>query len=113
MGEVDLHGRVAVITGAASGIGRATALLLGSKGARLHLADLDGDGVEAVAAEVRTGGGQAAAHVLSTSPDAQAVEAFAEQVFASARAPWTCCTTTPASATARTSRRRRTRTGSA
>lgn len=45
-------GFVAVVTGAASGIGRGIALELGRLGASLVLADLDGDGVEASASDV-------------------------------------------------------------
>jgi NAD(P)-dependent dehydrogenase (short-subunit alcohol dehydrogenase family) len=78
---VNLAGRIAVITGAASGIGRATALLLGRNGAKLHLADIDGARVETVAGEVRAAGGEASAHALDVS-DAQALEALAGTVFA-------------------------------
>jgi NAD(P)-dependent dehydrogenase (short-subunit alcohol dehydrogenase family) len=55
-----LDGRVAIITGAAQGLGRAEALALAGAGARLVLNDLPGDAVEAVAAEIRAAGGQAA-----------------------------------------------------
>ncbi len=81
MSEVNLAGRIVVITGAGSGIGRATALLLGSRGAKLHIADIDGAHAEAVAGEVRAAGGEASAHTLDVS-DARAVDAFAEAVFA-------------------------------
>ncbi len=47
-----LQGRVAVITGAAGGIGRATAVRFASEGARVVLADLDAGVGEAAAAEV-------------------------------------------------------------
>ena len=76
-----LAGKVAVVTGAGSGIGRSTALLFGRRGARLHLADIDGDAAEAVRAEVERAGGEATAHTVDCS-DATAVEAFAERVFA-------------------------------
>lgn len=44
-------GRVAIVTGAASGMGRATALLLASEGAKVAITDLDLAACEAVAAE--------------------------------------------------------------
>ncbi|HEV2252734.1 MAG TPA: SDR family NAD(P)-dependent oxidoreductase [Streptosporangiaceae bacterium] len=54
-----LDGRVAVVTGAANGLGRAEALALARAGARLVLNDLVSDGVQAVAAEIGAAGGQA------------------------------------------------------
>jgi len=47
-----LDGRIVLITGAARGIGAATARRLAREGARLVLADVDGAGVEKVAAEL-------------------------------------------------------------
>jgi NAD(P)-dependent dehydrogenase (short-subunit alcohol dehydrogenase family) len=44
-----LEGKVAIITGAAGGIGKATAILFAKKGARLALADIDADGLKEVA----------------------------------------------------------------
>jgi NAD(P)-dependent dehydrogenase (short-subunit alcohol dehydrogenase family) len=49
-------GRVAIVTGAASGIGLATAKRLGSEGARVVLADLNAGKAEAAAQEVRSAG---------------------------------------------------------
>ncbi|HEY4897072.1 MAG TPA: SDR family NAD(P)-dependent oxidoreductase [Solirubrobacteraceae bacterium] len=80
-GAPDLQGRVAVVTGAGSGIGRATALLLARHGARLHVADIKAEGVEALAREIEAAGGAALPYTLDVS-DAGAVEAFAEAVFA-------------------------------
>jgi NAD(P)-dependent dehydrogenase (short-subunit alcohol dehydrogenase family) len=75
-------GAVVVITGAASGIGRATALRFAREGARLHLADVDGPGAEAVAEQARAAGAvAAAAHVVDVT-EAGAVQAFADQVLA-------------------------------
>jgi len=59
MGRV--AGKVALITGAAAGIGRATALLLAREGARLVITDIDDAGVAEVADLVRERGGTALA----------------------------------------------------
>ena len=52
-----LDGKVVIITGAASGMGRAAALLCASRGAAVVAADLNADGVKAVAAEIESAGG--------------------------------------------------------
>ncbi len=63
-----LDGRVALVTGAAAGIGRATARLLGERGARaVHLLDLDGDGLEVAASEVEDAGAAASVHALDAA----------------------------------------------
>ena len=54
-----LSGKSAIITGAASGIGRATALIFAREGARLILADVSADGGEETAKLVRDRGGEA------------------------------------------------------
>ncbi|HET6827005.1 MAG TPA: 3-hydroxybutyrate dehydrogenase [Amnibacterium sp.] len=54
--HTDLSGKRAVVTGAASGIGEATARALAAVGAHVVVADLDGDGASRVAAEI---GGEA------------------------------------------------------
>ncbi len=54
-----LEGKSAIITGAATGIGRATALLFARAGARLTLADSRGEELARTVAEVRSAGGQA------------------------------------------------------
>jgi rhamnulose-1-phosphate aldolase/alcohol dehydrogenase len=48
----ELDGRIALITGGASGIGRATARLLAQRGAHVVVADLNQEGAEAVAEEI-------------------------------------------------------------
>jgi rhamnose utilization protein RhaD (predicted bifunctional aldolase and dehydrogenase)/NAD(P)-dependent dehydrogenase (short-subunit alcohol dehydrogenase family) len=48
----DLDGKVALVIGAASGIGRATAMRFATEGAHVVAADLDGDGAQAIAAEI-------------------------------------------------------------
>jgi NAD(P)-dependent dehydrogenase (short-subunit alcohol dehydrogenase family) len=56
---LSLHGRVAIVTGAGTGLGRAEALGLAQAGAGLVLNDLPGAAVEQVASEIRAAGGQA------------------------------------------------------
>lgn len=51
--------KVAIVTGAASGIGRGIALAFAREGARVAIADLNLEGAEKVAAEIRAAGGQA------------------------------------------------------
>jgi NAD(P)-dependent dehydrogenase (short-subunit alcohol dehydrogenase family) len=59
MGRLD--GKVAVVTGAASGIGAASARGVAAEGAHTVVADLDLDGAQAVAEEIRAAGGSATA----------------------------------------------------
>jgi meso-butanediol dehydrogenase / (S,S)-butanediol dehydrogenase / diacetyl reductase len=65
-----LTGKVAVITGAASGIGRAAALLFAQEGARVVAADWHDDGAAAVAAAIAATGGQATAVTVDVSREA-------------------------------------------
>jgi 3-oxoacyl-[acyl-carrier protein] reductase len=74
-----LEGRVALVTGAGRGIGRAIAVKLAAEGARVVLNDLDPEPAEAAVAEIRAGGGEALACCGSvTAPD------FAERFVAAA-----------------------------
>jgi NAD(P)-dependent dehydrogenase (short-subunit alcohol dehydrogenase family) len=54
-----LHGKVALITGAASGIGRATALLFAAEGAAVGILDLNEANGESAADEIKASGGRA------------------------------------------------------
>ena len=66
-----LSGKVAGITGAASGIGLAAALMLSAQGAALELMDFDADRLTSVAVELRAAGGKVDTTVLDvTDPDA-------------------------------------------
>jgi 3-oxoacyl-[acyl-carrier protein] reductase len=56
-----LDGKVAVITGAGSGIGRASALRFAREGARVAIVDLDGTRAKETAAAIESAGGQALA----------------------------------------------------
>jgi 3-oxoacyl-[acyl-carrier protein] reductase len=67
----DLTGRAAVVTGAASGIGRASAVLLGGAGAAVLCADLDAAGADATAALLEQAGSRALARRVDvTEPGA-------------------------------------------
>jgi len=79
----DLSGRAALITGAASGIGRASALAFASAGASVALLDIDAEGLADIAAAVRTAGTGAEVLVADvrdlravTGAVGRAVEAF-------------------------------------
>jgi len=76
-----LDGRVAIITGAATGIGRASALLFARAGARLVLADVRAEELAQTAAAVREVGGDPVAVTadLAKAEDCAAVVAAADQ----------------------------------
>ncbi|MFF4575218.1 SDR family NAD(P)-dependent oxidoreductase [Streptomyces sp. NPDC001410] len=63
----DLTGRTAFVTGAAGGIGRASAVLLASAGATVHCADLDTDGLHGTAKLIEDRGGAARTHVVDVT----------------------------------------------
>jgi len=73
------EGTVAVVTGAASGIGRATSIRLSREGAAVAVIDRNGDGAEKVAAEIREKDGKARAFACDIAKSAE-VRATAEAV---------------------------------
>ena len=78
-----LRGKVAIITGAATGIGRASALLFARAGARVALADLREPELARTEAEVRAAGGEVASITadLARPDDCAAVVAAAVRAF--------------------------------
>jgi NAD(P)-dependent dehydrogenase (short-subunit alcohol dehydrogenase family) len=69
---VGLEGMVAIVTGAASGIGAACAARLAREGARVVIADLSAGGAQAQAAQLRGDGGEASACVADIGDEASA-----------------------------------------
>jgi NAD(P)-dependent dehydrogenase (short-subunit alcohol dehydrogenase family) len=68
-----LDGDHAFVTGAGSGLGRVAALTLAEAGAAIAVIDIDGDAAEGVAAEIRAGGGEAAAWRLDVADEAAVI----------------------------------------
>ena len=81
----DLTDRVAVVTGAGSGIGRATAQLLGAAGAAIACADINLASAEATAGEVAASGGQARAFATDVTHRDEVEGLMAEVVSAYGR----------------------------
>ncbi|MGW2522085.1 SDR family NAD(P)-dependent oxidoreductase [Streptomyces sp. NPDC001617] len=73
----DLTGRTAFVTGAAGGIGRASALLLAEAGATVHCADRDGQGLHETATLIKDAGGTARTHHLDVTDRDQVRQAVA------------------------------------
>ena len=76
----DIEGRVAVITGGASGIGLATGRLLAERGARLVLVDIEADALDRAVADL-AGRGLEATGMVCDVADRGAVDALADRVF--------------------------------
>jgi NAD(P)-dependent dehydrogenase (short-subunit alcohol dehydrogenase family) len=67
----DFADKVAIVTGAASGVGAASAQTLAARGAAVVVADIDASGAERVAEAIRTAGGRAIASVVDVAEEAQ------------------------------------------
>ena len=77
MGRLD--GKVCVITGAGSGIGRASALLFASEGGRIVVGDIDMDAAEATTSAIKAGRGNALAWQVDVT-DERSTRDFAAEV---------------------------------
>jgi NAD(P)-dependent dehydrogenase (short-subunit alcohol dehydrogenase family) len=73
----DLTGRTAFVTGAAGGIGRASAVLLAEAGATVHCADVDTQGLHETATFIKAEGGTAHTHRLDVTDREQLRRAIA------------------------------------
>ncbi|MDE2369208.1 MAG: 3-hydroxybutyrate dehydrogenase [Burkholderiales bacterium] len=78
---MQLKDKIAIITGAASGIGREIAIEYAREGAKVAIADLSGDAAKATADEINRGGGTAMGVTMNVTDEAQ-VDAGTAQVAA-------------------------------
>ncbi len=74
----ELEGRVAIVTGAGSGMGRATALMFAGEGAAVAIADVNDEGGEQTAAQIEDLGGDSLFVHTDVSSEQDVVKAVAE-----------------------------------
>jgi 3-oxoacyl-[acyl-carrier protein] reductase len=77
--DLELEGKVAVVTGAAQGIGEAIARRMAAAGARVVIADLQAEKAETVASAIRSAGGEARAEAVDIASK-DSVTALASRV---------------------------------
>ncbi len=76
--DLGIKGKVAIVTGAGQGIGRATATLMAQWGARVAVADIDRDVATATISEIQKMGGEAEAEMVDVCMEEQVVGFFGE-----------------------------------
>jgi NAD(P)-dependent dehydrogenase (short-subunit alcohol dehydrogenase family) len=80
-----LEGKVALVTGGGSGIGRATAVVMAREGARVTVSDLSKDGIEATVGLINAGGGQGIAIAGDVTSESDVANMVARTVSAYGR----------------------------
>lgn len=75
---MDLKGKIALVTGAASGIGKEIAIVYAQAGARVVIADLNQEGADATAAELKANGGEAMGVAMDVTSEEQVEAGFAK-----------------------------------
>ena len=73
-----LKGKVSIITGGASGIGRATALKFGQEGAIVAVCDLNQESIDSTVSEVKAAGGEAVGYIVNVTNKAQIADMVAD-----------------------------------
>ena len=73
-----LQGKIALVTGAASGIGKEIAVLYAREGAKVVIADLNQEGADAAAAELKAAGGEAMGVAMDVTDEGQVDAGFAK-----------------------------------
>jgi NAD(P)-dependent dehydrogenase (short-subunit alcohol dehydrogenase family) len=76
MGRVE--GKVAIVTGGASGLGKASCLLLAKEGAKVAVADINDEGGEKVVSEIEGNGGAAQYWHIDVSDEREVSQAFSD-----------------------------------
>lgn len=71
-----LENKTAVVTGGGSGIGRAISILFASRGAHIHILDLDADNADSTVKEIESQGGRATAHITNVTNQKEVIALF-------------------------------------
>ena len=90
MNQGEFSGKVVLVTGAASGLGRAASMRFAAEGAKLCLVDLNSDGLAETAAGITEAGGEAVIHSADLGDPANCAKAVASAVAAFGRLDVLC-----------------------